>query len=94
MTIFSRFFSGRAAAFACAAMLATGASSESVLFSENFSQAQTNATNQSYPVGLVDNTGLSTVAAVPEPAAFAMFCVGLGLLGMARRRVARPRGLA
>ncbi len=57
MAIFSNLFTARAAAFACAAMLATNEAWASVLFSENFSQAQTNATNQSYGVGLIDNTG-------------------------------------
>ena len=57
MAIFSNLFTARAAAFACAAMLATNEAWASVLFSENFSQAQTNDTNQSYGVGLIDNTG-------------------------------------
>ena len=57
MSSFFRLFSVRAASVACAAMLATGAASASVIFSENFSQAQTNSTNASYPTGLIDNTG-------------------------------------
>lgn len=47
----------RAASVACAAMLASGAASAGVLFSENFSQAQTNGTGASYGAGLIDNTG-------------------------------------
>lgn len=39
---------------------------------------------------ILDNISLSTVAAVPEPGAFAMFAAGLGLLGLVRRRFARP----
>ena len=57
MSSFFRLFSVRAASVACAAMLATGAASASVLFSENFSPAQTNRIGQSYGVGLIDNTG-------------------------------------
>lgn len=62
MSSFFRLFSVRAASVACAAMLATGAASASVIFSENFSQAQTNSTNASYPTGLIDNTGFFVTA--------------------------------
>ncbi len=48
----------------------------------------TNLDNRHGPI--LDNISLSTVAAVPEPGAFAMFAAGLGLLGLVRRRVARP----
>lgn len=57
MSIFSSSFSGRFVAFACAVMFGTGAASATVLFSESFSQAQTNGTDASYGVGLIDNTG-------------------------------------
>ena len=57
MSFFLRLFLLRAASVACAAMLTTGAASASVLFSENFSLAQTNDNGQSYGVGLIDNTG-------------------------------------
>lgn len=43
---------------------------------------------------ILDNISLSSVAAVPEPGAFAMFAAGLGLMGLLRRRFARPRVVA
>lgn len=43
---------------------------------------------------ILDNISLSTVTPVPEPAAFAMFAAGLGLLGLVRRHAKPPRALA
>ena len=42
---------------------------------------------------ILDNISLSTVTPVPEPAAFAMFAAGLGLLGLVRRQTATRPGL-